>query len=1054
MSNEKWTRVSKGHSCPVCKSDSWCTVSPDGAVALCMRVEAGSFDTKESGGGTAFLHRLKDGPRRSSRPRGGYPKPPPDAPRAEPDALHAAYSALLGGLSLSAKHREALQKRGLADEAIDRNQYRSLPVQGRSRVAALLRERFGDTLLRVPGFVVRDGANGRYLTIAGAKGVLVPCRDTQGRIVALKVRRDEEGEGSRYTYVSSTKDGGPGPGTLVHAPLGTPAPSAIVRLTEGELKADIAFALGELPALSVPGVGNWKPALDVLRGLGCSTVRLAFDADAWEKPHVAKHLSDCAGALAAAGFAVELERWEAGDGKGVDDLLAAGKTPTVLIGDQAQEAIREAVGEPEEDEASSDAILRLHEVLNAGGAEALYKDRELLQALADLKRGDPAGYAAAVASMGSRVKVRQLEKALQQYTRRSDAERGPAPPPYLVEYGAICRMVQTGEGPITVPLCNFDARIVEDVQHDDGADQRRSFSIEGRLANGRGLPRIEVAADDFVLMNWVVGKWGTQAVVNAGQSMRDHLRAALQTLSEDVPRRTVYGHLGWRDAEGRLLYLHAGGAIGQVGGSDVPVAVPDSLGGFTLPEPPTGGRLVTAIQASLSLLRLGPARVMVPLLAAAYRAVLGGTDFSIHLAGRTGTFKSEAAALVQQHFGSGLDARHLPANWSSTANAMEGLAFLAKDTVLVVDDFCPTGSSADVQRMHRDADRLLRGQGNSSGRQRMRADASLRTPRPPRGLILSTGEDVPRGQSLRARMLVLELSPGDLGLPGNAPRLTRCQADAASGLYAEAMAGFIRWLCPRLDEVRSRLREEAAKMRGRVPPSGHARTPGIVIDLHLGLLEFLDFAEECGAISSVERVALASTSWKALLEAGAAQAEQAAAAEPASHFLRLLGAAVASGRAHFADPEGNAPKESARWGWRTEPGGQPRPGGERAGWVAEGGVYLDPDASFAVVQRLAEDSGDGFGLTAHTLRRRLNEQGLLASTDEQRQKLPVRRTFQGERREVLHVRWAGCEAEPQEGGEAPGQGPGGPQEGGLGRMGRSATGGEDAAGPENEWGEV
>ena len=54
--------------------------------------------------------------------------------------------------------------------------------------------------------------------------------------------------------------------------------------------------------------------------------------------------------------------------------------------------------------------------------------------------------------------------------------------------------------------------------------------------------------------------------------------------------------------------------------------------------------------------------------------------------------------------------------------------------------------------------------------------------------MLSTGEDVPHGQSLRARVLVLEVGPGDV----DARRLTMCQADAAGGLYAAAMAGFVR----------------------------------------------------------------------------------------------------------------------------------------------------------------------------------------------------------------------------------------------------------------------
>ena len=48
--------------------------------------------------------------------------------------------------------------------------------------------------------------------------------------------------------------------------------------------------------------------------------------------------------------------------------------------------------------------------------------------------------------------------------------------------------------------------------------------------------------------------------------------------------------------------------------------------------------------------------------------------------------KTELAALAQQHFGPGMDARHLPASWSSTGNAIEGLAFAAKDALLASRD--------------------------------------------------------------------------------------------------------------------------------------------------------------------------------------------------------------------------------------------------------------------------------------------------------------------------------------------------------------------------------
>ena len=85
------------------------------------------------------------------------------------------------------------------------------------------------------------------------------------------------------------------------------------------------------------------------------------------------------------------------------------------------------------------------------------------------------------------------------------------------------------------------------------------------------------------------------------------------------------------------------------------------------------------------MLDIAPDVVTVPLVTAIFRSVLGDTDFSIHLAGPTGIGKTELAALAQQHFGPGLDARHLPGNWLSTGNAIEGLAFVTKDALLVVD---------------------------------------------------------------------------------------------------------------------------------------------------------------------------------------------------------------------------------------------------------------------------------------------------------------------------------------------------------------------------------
>src|SRR5262249_40799866 len=162
----------------------------------------------------------------------------------------------------------------------------------------------------------------------------------------------------------------------------------------------------------------------------------------------------------------------------------------------------------------------------------------------------------------------------------------------------------------------------------------------------------------------------------------------------------VFKHTGWRLIGGSWVYLHAGGAIGLADGADpVSVELDGPLGNFRLPAPPEGEELKKAIRASLRLLRLSR-RIMVPLLGTVYRSVLDVPDFTVYLSGHTGVCKSELSALAQQHFGAGMDRLHLPGSWSSTGNALEGLAFLTKNALLVIDDFKPSGSRGEIDRMH------------------------------------------------------------------------------------------------------------------------------------------------------------------------------------------------------------------------------------------------------------------------------------------------------------------------------------------------------------------
>ena len=575
-------------------------------------------------------------------------------------------------------------------------------------------------------------------------------------------------------------------------------------------------------------------------------------------------------------------------------------------------------------------------------------------------------------------------------------------PYYATDRGLYWRR-PTRDGETSVQLTNFTAKIVADITYDDGAEQTRTFEVETTL-NGM-TERFTVPVSRFPAMAWAVEHLGARALVYAGFAQKDHARAAVQSLSTDITTRRIYTHTGWREVEGQWVYLHAGGAIGAAGIVDgIETYLNDNLNRYILPAPPEGKTLQEAIRASLRILGLAPDTVVIPLCCAMWRAVLGPCSFSIHLVGHTGTGKTELEALIQQHFGSEMTARQLPASWTSTGNALEGLAFSAKDTVLVVDDFAPTGTQYDLRQYHQKAERLFRSQGNRSCRQRMRSDATLRPPKPPRCLILSTGEDVPEGQSILARALIIEMGPKDMDWR----KLTQCQHDAKTGLYAAALSAFVQWIAGRYKQIQEEMTKNSAEFRQKATQSNqHRRTPEIVGELALGFRYFLDFAESAGAITVAESSDLWARCWDALGKAANSQLVQQAASDSVLRFLELVSSALGSGQAHLAAPDGSKPTGPAAWGWREKTIGtgagertEWQPQGHRIGWVTQDDVYLDPDASYKAAQMMA-GGGEGISVSGRTLRKRLHERGLIIA-DDRRETLTVRRVLEGRKHNVLH----------------------------------------------------
>lgn len=273
---------------------------------ICRRVEGGRPKIDKNGG-TYWVYNLQEANRAVEFPKIPH-LPTSKCERASSDELHLVYSRMLSFLVLTPNHHRSLLRRGISDEEIAIRLYRSAPAEKWKVASALVRD-FGEALcVKVPGIVRRQGKRGPYWSLGTGSGLLIPVRDVFGKIVALKVRSDPGSPGSRYYYFASAPNG-PSPGAPVHTPLFQGNLTEVIRLTEGELKSDIATIHTGILTISIPGTGNWKPAIPVLQYLKATTVRLAFDKDSWTNRNVARDLQKIFQELQKNNFLVEVETW-------------------------------------------------------------------------------------------------------------------------------------------------------------------------------------------------------------------------------------------------------------------------------------------------------------------------------------------------------------------------------------------------------------------------------------------------------------------------------------------------------------------------------------------------------------------------------------------------------------------------------------------------------------------------------------------------------------------------------------------------------------------------
>jgi len=611
---------------------------------------------------------------------------------------------------------------------------------------------------------------------------------------------------------------------------------------------------------------------------------------------------------------------------------------------------------------------------------------------------------------------------------------------YLTHKRRICERKFDRNGERTEPLCNFNARIVEEHLRDDGTEQdEHLLQISGTLVTGEPLSLTTVEAKNFAAMNWVVPAWGARAVVGAGIGTKDRLREAMQLLSTPITRR-MYAHAGWRMIGGVPVYLNATGGIGALGATDSVEVEARSLARFELRPAKDNAELRSAVSRSLSIRELTPLSVTGRLLLGAiYLAPLQALlaeeppDFVFGLFGESGAQKSELAALAQAHFGVFMRTNLM--TFSSTGNAIERALFDAKDAVCVVDDFHPANSLSEEHDLNMKFVRLLRSVGERAGRRRMNRDTTAKRELPPRALVIITGERRPTGHSNLGRLFPVELIKGSVSLP----KLSELQERRE--LLRVAMGSFVQWLAcyfePLSAWLPARFRALRSEFQTELRPLGtHAREPGQLAYLQLGIETLALFAADLGMLTGEGRKALVDGVHDALLGLALEHGQDSREERPVERFLAQLADGFAAKAIYVEgfDHGGSGFESPTSWGWQTrtyfsdgEAQAQlvPGPRAKLIGWIDANWLRLIPEATEQFLAESCRQVGRRPPTDKATLHRHLQQAGLIETATEQRDGKPVVRRTVKERignafPRVLKLKRAAVATEPGGNGAASG----------------------------------
>ena len=540
---------------------------------------------------------------------------------------------------------------------------------------------------------------------------------------------------------------------------------------------------------------------------------------------------------------------------------------------------------------------------------------------------------------------------------------------YVIENGAFHYIEQMSRGVREMPLCNFTAEILRQLCYDDGENEVVLFyEIAGKLNNGQPLPKVIVSAKVFQDMKWIGEKWGADAIPFESRGALGHIKTAILLFSKPMKQRVLM-HTGWHiNEKGERIYVSHGHLTCMKEkmdslSPDLISELDPILRAYQIPNKPSNdpNKMIDALNASLSFLNCASPQVTFPMFSAIFLAPLSEIlpiNFALWLHGETGSFKSTLAALALCHYGAITPSNFI--GWSSTSNAIERYLFMLKDAPAVVDDYAPQQTPQAQQKLEQLVSRLIRDNGNSTGRLRLKSDLSFQKVFYPRGLVMVTGEQLPDVPSLLARLFVVNTKKKDVNLDN----LSTLQD--ISDLLPLAMSAYLHFVSNNWDDIKVRTQKVFKEIRNKLKGDfTHARSSEAIATLYAAFdIAMLFFEQSLPIIPKHYFQKLRDTCFDVLANTQKNQEAENNEENPIQTFLSTLHTQIAQNKVKL-NPLSNPFSTTDN--------------APNIGWYDDNYIYLLFIAAYGSVSKHFRDIGQSFYIKDRALRKMLKEHQILMS---------------------------------------------------------------------------